>query len=89
MPYADLPAFMTRLQARKGTAARALEFTILTAARSGEVFGARWEEFDLANAVWTVPAVRMKGGRAHRVPNVIGRRHARPGEPVPEGSTLV
>jgi integrase len=68
MPYGDLPAFMTQLRAREGTAARALEFTILTAARSGEVLGARWKEFDLVNAVWTVPAVRMKGGRVHSVP---------------------
>jgi integrase len=68
MPYTDLPAFMTRLQTRKGMAARAIEFTILTAARSGEVFGARWDEFDRANAIWTVPAARMKAGREHRVP---------------------
>jgi integrase len=50
------------------TAALALEFTILTAARSGEVLGARWDEFDLERAVWTVPARRMKAGREHRVP---------------------
>jgi integrase len=56
------------LQVRKGTAARTLEFVILTSARSGEVFGARWEEFDFENAVWTVPAARMKAGREHRVP---------------------
>ena len=49
-------------------AARALEFAILTAARSGEVLGARWEEFDLDAAVWTVPAGRMKAGKEHRVP---------------------
>ena len=46
----------------------ALEFAILTAARSGEVLGARWDEFDLDRAVWTVPATRMKAGREHRVP---------------------
>jgi integrase len=45
-----------------------LEFAILTAARSGEVFGALWEEFDLEARVWTVPAIRMKAGREHRVP---------------------
>ena len=50
------------------TAASALEFAILTAARSGEVRGARWEEFELDRAVWTVPPRRMKGGREHRVP---------------------
>jgi len=68
MSYAGLPGFMIDLQARQATAARALEFAILTAARSGEVLGARWEEFDLDRAVWTVPATRMKAGREHRVP---------------------
>jgi integrase len=68
MNYTELSAFMTNLQARQAVAARALEFAILTAARSGEVLGARWEEFDLDQAVWTVPATRMKGGREHRVP---------------------
>ena len=52
----------------QGVAARALEFAILTAARSGEVLGARWDEIDLQRKVWTVPAERMKGGREHRVP---------------------
>lgn len=56
------------LREREGIAARALEFAILTAARSGEVFGASWDEFDLEARVWTVPAARMKAGRAHRVP---------------------
>ena len=68
MRYVALPAFMTDLRRRDATAARALEFAILTAARSGEVLGARWDEFDLDRAVWTVPATRMKGGREHRVP---------------------
>jgi integrase len=68
MPYAKLPTFMSDLQGRQGTAALALEFAILTAARSGEVLGARWDEFDLDEAVWTVPAARMKAGREHRVP---------------------
>lgn len=68
MPYADVPAFVARLQERKALAALALEFTILTAARSGEVLGATWAEVDLDNAVWTVPAARMKAGREHRVP---------------------
>jgi integrase len=68
MSYDELPAFMINLQARQATAAMALEFAILTAARSGEVLGARWEEFDLDHAVWTVPAARMKAGREHRVP---------------------
>ena len=68
MPYAELPAFISDLRTRQATAALALEFAILTAARSGEVLGARWDEFDLDRAVWTIPAVRMKAGREHRVP---------------------
>ena len=68
MDYADVPAFMLDLQSRKATAALALEFAILTAARTGEVLGARWQEFDLDRAVWNVPATRMKAGREHRVP---------------------
>lgn len=68
LPYADVPAFMADLRGREATAARALEFAILTAARSGEVLGATWAEFDLEGAVWTVPAIRMKAGREHRVP---------------------
>jgi integrase len=68
MAYADVPAFLNELQVRQAIAAVALEFAILTAARSGEVLGARWEEIDLDRAVWTVPAIRMKAGREHRVP---------------------
>jgi integrase len=68
LPYEQVPAFIARLREREGLAALALEFTILTAARSGEVLGSRWEEFDLAGKVWTVPAARMKAGQAHRVP---------------------
>lgn len=68
MAYASVPCFMTDLQAREATAALALEFAVLTAARSGEVLGARWQEFDLDLAMWTVPANRMKAGREHRVP---------------------
>jgi integrase len=68
MDYADVPAFMSDLQAREGMAARALEFAILTAARSGEVLGAPWDEFDLDHGIWTVAATRMKAGREHRVP---------------------
>jgi integrase len=68
MSYAEVPAFVANLQTRQATAALALEFAILTAARSGEVLGARWVEFDLERAVWTIPAVRMKAGREHRVP---------------------
>ncbi len=68
MPFADVPAFVGRLRAMQGVAPRALEFTILTAARSGEVLGARWDEIDLRAKVWTVPAERMKAGKEHRVP---------------------
>jgi integrase len=68
LPYLALPDFMTALRERLGTSARALEFTILTAARTGETLGALWPEFDLAARVWIVPAARMKGGREHRVP---------------------
>lgn len=68
MPYIDVPAFIKALREREAIAARALEFTILTASRSGEVFGATWKEMDLKAAVWTIPAERMKAGRVHRVP---------------------
>ena len=59
---------MDDLRRREALAARALEFTILTAARSGETFGATWEEIDLDLALWTVPADRMKAGAEHQVP---------------------
>jgi integrase len=68
MSYDDVPNFMTRLRESDAMAARALEFLILTAGRSGEVLMAKWDEFDFVNKVWTVPAVRMKAGREHRVP---------------------
>jgi integrase len=68
MRYEELPAFMGELRERQATAARALEFCILTAARSGEGLGCRWSEIDLDKAVWTVPPNRMKAGREHRVP---------------------
>lgn len=68
LPYAKLPEFMGELRERDAVAALALEFLILTAARSGEVRGARWSEIDLEGKVWTVPAARMKAGREHRVP---------------------
>ncbi len=68
MAYSDAPAFFGRLKALSSSSARALAFAILTAARSGEVMGARWKEFDLESNVWTVPASRMKAGREHRVP---------------------
>lgn len=68
LPWRDAPEFLARLREREATAARALEFAILTAARSGEVRGMRWGEVDLAGKVWIVPAQRMKAAREHRVP---------------------
>jgi integrase len=68
LPYAAAPAFMEDLRGRSATAARALEFSVLTVARSGEVLGADWSEIDLQRKLWTVPAIRMKAGREHRVP---------------------
>jgi len=68
LPFDDVPKFMTNLRAEPGTAPVAVEFTILTAARSGEVRGARWEEIDFAAKTWTIPAERMKAKREHRVP---------------------
>jgi len=68
LPYADMPAFAAELRTRQGVAASALLFTILTAARTNEVVGARWDEIDFANKCWTVPSSRMKAGREHRVP---------------------
>jgi len=68
LPYAELPAFLARLREQEGVAARALEFLVLTAARTGEVIGARWNEVDLPDKTWTVPAARMKAHREHRVP---------------------
>jgi integrase len=68
LPYADVPAFMEKLRAVDGTAARALEFTILTAARASEVLLAKRAEIDLDARMWTVPASRMKARKEHRVP---------------------
>jgi integrase len=68
LPYTELPAFLTEIRALSGFPARALEFAILTAARTGEVTGARWSEIDLINATWTIPGARMKAGKEHRVP---------------------
>jgi integrase len=68
LPYSEIEAFMTDLRTREGAAAAALEFLILTAARTGEVIGARRSEIDFAARIWTVPPERMKGNREHRVP---------------------
>jgi integrase len=68
LPYAEIPNFMAELRDRDSISARALELTILTAARTGEVTGARWPEFDFAARTWTVPGERMKARREHRIP---------------------
>lgn len=68
MPFADAPAFWVKLRERPALAARCLQFTILTAARTGETLGATWGEIDLAAKVWNVPAERMKAGELHTVP---------------------
>lgn len=68
IPHEQIPAFVAKLHEREAVAALALEFTILTASRSGEVIGAKWSEVDLDKALWIVPAERMKAGKEHRVP---------------------
>ncbi|HRH15373.1 MAG TPA: tyrosine-type recombinase/integrase [Azonexus sp.] len=68
LPWQRIGTFMSALRAREGVAARAVEFAILTACRSGEVRGARWAEFDTDGKVWTIPAERMKAKREHEVP---------------------
>ncbi|HTC84624.1 MAG TPA: integrase arm-type DNA-binding domain-containing protein [Rhizomicrobium sp.] len=68
LPYAEIGGFISGLRQQEGTAARALEFAILTAARTGEIIGATWGEMDLNMKVWTIPAARMKAKREHRVP---------------------
>lgn len=68
LPFAEMPQFMAELRLRKGNAARALEFTILTAARSGETRGMCWSEVDVGSELWTIPASRMKANEEHQVP---------------------
>jgi integrase len=68
LPYRELPAFMHELKTEEGVSARALEFTVLTIARTSETTGARWPEMDLVSKIWTRPPSRMKGDREHRVP---------------------
>jgi integrase len=72
MPYEALPAFLARVRGREAVSARALEFLILAASRTGEVIGARWDEIDVKARVWAIPGPRMKGGLPHRVP--LGKR---------------
>lgn len=72
LPYADMDEFMKTLRSKTGMAAKALEFTILTAARTNEVLGLRWREINFEERMWTCPAIRMKKRRDHRVP-LVGR----------------
>ena len=85
----DVASFMTALSEREGIAARALEFTILTAARSGEVRQARWDQLDLERGWWTIPADRMKAGREHRVPLSSKVREIIDQMPVIDGCPLI
>lgn len=68
LPWAEVPDFLAELRALTSISAKALDFTVLTAARTGEVIGARWPEIDFAAKLWTIPGERMKAGREHRVP---------------------
>jgi integrase len=68
LPYKQMGEFMAALRQRDTVTARALEFAILTAARPGEAIGARWDEINISERLWIVPASRMKAGREHRVP---------------------
>ncbi|MEY3080856.1 MAG: hypothetical protein RJA94_841 [Pseudomonadota bacterium] len=68
MPHKDVPSFVKRLRDLGSVSAIALEFCIMTAARSGEVLGAKWQELDLKEGIWTIPPDRMKAGREHRIP---------------------
>ena len=68
LPYQQIHAFVQALRQKKGISPKAFEFLILTAARSGEVLDAKWDEIDLTARVWTIPAERMKAGREHRIP---------------------
>ncbi len=68
LSVSEAPSFMARLRAANGFGARALEFVVLTAARSGEVRGATWDEIDIQQKIWVIPGERMKAGREHRVP---------------------
>jgi integrase len=68
LPWRELPKFMAELRANRSISAKALEFTILTAARTSEAIGARWDEIDTQIVVWNIPKERMKAVREHRVP---------------------
>lgn len=89
LPWAQVPAFLAVLKPETTPSARALELTVLTAVRSGEARGARWEEIDLDGKLWTIPATRTKSGREHRVPlspaAVTLLEALKPGRGTPEG----
>jgi integrase len=85
----QLPAFISALRQEAGIGARALEFAILTAARSGEVRGATWSEVDLPSKVWTIPAERMKAKREHRVPLSAAAVTLLKAQPKGEGADLI
>lgn len=89
LPIDAMPGFMAELRQRKGIAPRALEFLVLTAARSGEVRGATWQEIDMDAAVWTVPAERMKAGKEHRAPLSLQALELLASLPRLEGNDLV
>jgi integrase len=89
MPIDQMGSFMAELRQRQGVAARALEFSILCASRSGEVRGMKWNEIDRANWIWTIPADRMKAGRDHRVPLSSSAVELLANIPRIEGSDLV
>jgi integrase len=89
LAIAELPDFLTQLRQRNGIGAKALEFAILTAARSGEARGATWDEIDLEAKVWTIPAERMKASKEHRVPLSADAVKLLKGLPHMEGTDLV
>ncbi len=68
LPFRDVTAFLNNLNRQEGVSARCLEFTILTAARTGEAIGATWSEIDIENKIWIIPPIRMKAKREHRIP---------------------
>jgi len=68
LPYGEIGDFMSALRAQEGTASLALEFVILTATRTSETIGARWDEIDQEQGLWTIPAERIKAGKEHRIP---------------------
>jgi integrase len=92
LPYAELPGFLVALRDQEGVAARALELTILTAARTGETIGATWGEINWTDNLWTIPEMRMKGGKEHRVPlcdrALTILREMKPADDIPNAAEL-